>query len=264
MKGKRTKPKHNPFHQKAPSTESKAPIVFPMRLNKYIAKCGVCSRRKAVELVTAGKIKVNDVVEKTPYTLIQADDVVIYEGAVLKPEETLIYLLLNKPRDVITTTSDERNRKTVLEHIDWQGSERLFTVGRLDRQTTGLLIITNDGDLTKKLSHPSHEVKKKYEVLLNQDIRPEHFDLIVKGHTLEDGLVPVHELKFVEEKRRDRLEITVSVGRNRIIRRLFESFDYQIKGLDRTYFGGLTKKNLPRGRHRALTPREVIMLKHFS
>ncbi len=262
--GKKSKSDHNPFHQRHQTVKPEQIFDFPMRLNKYIAKCGVCSRRKAVELIAAGKITVNGAIQKIPYTLVEKEDQVVYDGKAIEPEENLVYLLLNKPRDIISTSSDERNRKTVLDHIDWPGPERLFTVGRLDRQTTGLIVVTNDGDLTKRLSHPSHETKKKYEVALDQDLSELDFQKIARGHTLEDGLVPVHEVRFLNEKRQNEVEITISIGRNRIVRRLFESLGYEVKRLDRTYLAGLTKKNLPRGGHRLLTPREIVMLKHFT
>jgi len=264
MKGKKAKSDPNPFHKKHQTIEPEQIFVFPMRLNKYIAKCGVCSRRKAVDLVAAGKISVNGEVQKIPYTLIEETDEVIYQGKQIKPEENLIYLLLNKPKDIISTSSDEHNRKTVLDHIAWPGPERLFSVGRLDRQTTGLLLITNDGDLTKRLSHPSHEVKKKYEVTLDQGLSDLDFHRITNGHELDDGLVPVLDIRYPNEPSREEVEITISVGRNRIVRRLFESLGYEVLRLDRTYLGGLTKKNLPRGKFRLLTPREIVMLKHFS
>lgn len=263
MKGKNQKSDPNPFHKKHQTIKPAPVFDFPMRLNKYIAKCGVCSRRKAVELIAAGKITVNDSVQKVPYTLIEKTDKVSYQGKQLEPEENLVYLLLNKPKDIICTSSDERNRKTVIDHIDWQGPERLFSVGRLDRMTTGLLLITNDGDLTKRLSHPSHEVKKKYEVALDQELSDLDFLKIERGHVLEDGVVPVHDISYPRDDHRKEVEITISVGRNRIVRRLFESLGYEVLRLDRTYLAGLTKKNLPRGKFRLLTPREIVMLKHF-
>jgi 23S rRNA pseudouridine2605 synthase len=182
----------------------------------------------------------------------------------ISPEKQLIYILINKPRNVITTTADEHQRKTVLDLIKDEAEERLFPVGRLDRNTTGLLLITNDGDLAKKLSHPSHEVRKEYLVTLDLEVPEKDLEKIRKGLILEDGPVPVNAVAYRDEMKKQEVEIALHIGRNRIVRRIFEHLGYTVKALERTYYAGLTLKNLPRGKYRHLTPREVIMLKHFT
>ncbi len=258
------KDKKNPFHFHPSQGTDPSAFSFPLRLNKFIAKAGVCSRRKAADLVKDGQITVNGKTVREPYLLIHETDKVVYNGKNLRPETRLVYLLLNKPRQVITTTSDEHNRKTVFDLIKEPGKERLFPVGRLDRDTTGLLLITNDGDLAKKLSHPKHKVRKEYLVTLDRDLASADFDRIVKGVTLKDGLAPIKGLRHTDPSNRTQVLITLFIGRNRIVRRIFEHCGYQVKKLDRVYLAGLTKKNLPRGRYRHLTSREIIMLKHFS
>ncbi len=255
------KPKHsNPFHQKPKAPE--ADLTFPVRLNKYVSRSGVTSRRKAVDLVKEGKVSVNGEIILEPFFLVNESDLVSLEGKKITPEVSLVYILLNKPKDTISTTSDELDRKTVLDIINFAGKERLFPVGRLDRNTTGLLLLTNDGDLAKKLSHPSHKVQKKYTVTLDRALGQEDFDRIKQGLELEDGPAPVVDIQMVDA---DGFEITLTIviGRNRIVRRIFEFLGYEVKRLDRTYYAGLTKKGLPRGHYRQLEPREVIMLKHF-
>ncbi len=254
----------NPFHQKSSGAKPDEVIAYPIRLNKFIAKCGVCSRRKAAELVKKGLIKVNHLDVREPFIEINEDDLVEYDGKTLEPETTLVYLLLNKPKDVITTTNDERGRRTVLDLIKVKGKERLYPIGRLDRYTTGLLLLTNDGELTTKLSHPSHEVKKEYLATLDKPLASKDFEQILQGLTLEDGPAPVLGLNYHHPRHKNEIKIAISMGRNRIVRRIFEHLDYEVKALDRTYYAGLTKKGLPRNAYRHLTPREVIMLKHFS
>ncbi|MDH3243703.1 MAG: rRNA pseudouridine synthase [Saprospiraceae bacterium] len=255
--------KANPFHKKRPAPP-KASLAYPARLNKYVAKCGIASRRKAIELIEAGKISVNGEVCKIPYQQIEEKDEVVFEGKLIKPETHHVYLLLNKPRDVITTTSDERDRKTVLDIIEYLGPERLFPVGRLDRHTTGLLLITNDGDLAKKLSHPSHQVRKEYHVVLDKPLQQNDFDAVRKGIELEEGPAKVKDLQWAKSARSKEVIITMALGWNRVVRRIFETLGYKVQRLDRIYYAGLTKKNLPRGKYRKLTPREIVMLKHFS
>ncbi len=261
MKRKKKPTSSNPFHQTKPEPDLP---VFPMRLNKFIAKSGICSRRKAAELVKSGAITVNGKVEKEPFVMVQETDEVIYDGQILEVETRFIYLLLNKPKGVITTTSDEHGRKTVLDLLRSPGRERLFPVGRLDRDTTGLLLITNDGDLAKKLAHPSHQTRKEYLVTLDRSLAKHDYEAILAGLELPDGLAPVKDLRYADAEDRNRVIITIFIGRNRIVRRIFEFCGYTVKRLDRIYLAGLTKKNLPRGKHRHLTAREVIMLKHFT
>lgn len=235
-----------------------------MRLNKFIAHSGICSRRKAADLVKGGKIKVNGVQELNPsYDVLETDEV-IYQGKTLSPEKKLVYILMNKPKNVVTTTSDEKARKTVLDIVQKKVSERIYPVGRLDKNTTGLLLLTNDGDLAKKLSHPSHNVKKRYHVFLDKPVPVEHMDLIKKGLELEDGLAIIDRADYIPETTPDQVSVDLHIGKNRIVRRIFESLGYEVLKLDRVYYAGLTKKNLPRGWFRPLTKKEIIMLKHFS
>ena len=234
------------------------------RLNKYVAHCGVASRRKASALIQAGEIAVNGQVVRSPGHRLDPDqDVVTYKGAVLTPEEKKVYLLLNKPRDVITTSSDERGRRTVLDLIK-NVDLRIYPVGRLDRDTTGLLLLTNDGDLAKKLSHPRYRVRKIYHVLLDKAVTKKDLQAIASGLELEDGQAIVDKVSHVRSAARNEVGIEIHMGKNRIVRRIFEHLGYQVVRLDRVYYAGLTKKDLPRGRYRNLTEREVIMLKHFS
>lgn len=234
-------------------------------MNKYLAHCGLSSRRKAVEYVEAGKVTVNSEVKKEPFYRIQAGDIVICDSKLMKVQERLVYVLLNKPKNVITTTDDERGRVTVIDIVDSSFPERIFPVGRLDRDTTGLVLLTNDGDLAQKLTHPSFAVQKQYRVGLRRGLTPEDLAHIERGVELEDGLMEVNWIRFSEDHpERDIVELEISSGRNRVVRRIFETLGYEIFKLDRFYFAGLTKKDLERGKFRELTQREVIMLKHFT
>mgnify|MGYP002624273168 FL=1 len=234
-----------------------------MRLNKYVAHCGISSRRQANEYIKEGKVTVNGAIIKEPGHRVKKGDAVAFEGKVIQPEEKKIYILLNKPKDVVTTAKDERGRKTVLDLVKNRVQERIFPVGRLDRATTGLLLLTNDGDLAKKLSHPSHEVKKVYHVVLDKPVTKEHIEQIRNTITLEDGPAPVDGVDYYKGKGKNEVGIEIHIGRNRIVRRIFEHFGYKVKRLDRVYYAGLTKKDLPRGFSRHLSEKEVIMLKHF-
>jgi 23S rRNA pseudouridine2605 synthase len=235
-----------------------------IRLNKFIAHSGLCSRRKAADLVKAGKVKVNGEVEENPSYMVQPDDQVIYDEKVLKVEENKVYILLNKPKKVVTTVSDEKGRRTVIDLLGGKVKERVYPVGRLDFMTTGLLVLTNDGDLAKKLSHPSHEVRKLYHVGIDKPITKEDVAKIEKGLLLEDGLAEVDSAKILEGKEGRELMILLHQGKNRIIRRIFEHLGYTVVKLDRVNYAGLTKKDLPRGWNRRLTQQELIMLKHFN
>ncbi len=245
------------FYQPSPSEGNE-----PMRLNKYIAHCGICSRRQAAEYVKQGYVSVNGHRELNPGYLVQPGDKVSFRGKVVKPEVRKVYILMNKPKDVITTASDEKGRKTVLDLLAGKVPERVFPVGRLDRQTTGLLLLTNDGDLAQKLSHPSYEVKKIYHVVLDKPLALPDLEKIRRGIELEDGIATVDGIDYAGESKKE-VGIELHIGRNRIIRRIFEHLGYEVVKLDRTFYAGLTKKNLPRGRFRYLTDKEVVMLKHF-
>ena len=259
-----------PFRKKEefyiePQPKPSLPTGEGMPLNKYLAHCGISSRRKAVEFIEQGLVTVNGEVKSEPYYRIQPGDVVVCDGQVATVQERMVYVLLNKPKNVITTTEDDRGRNTVLDIVDPHFPERLFPVGRLDRDTTGLILITNDGDLAQKLSHPSHHVQKQYRVGLRRPLTQADFEHIERGVELEDGLMEVNWIRFSEDHpERDIVELEISSGRNRIVRRLFEHLGYEIFKLDRFYFAGLTKKDLPRGNFRELTQREIIMLKHFT
>jgi 23S rRNA pseudouridine2605 synthase len=259
-----------PFRKKEefyiePQPKPNLPSGEGMPLNKYLAHCGISSRRKAVEFIEQGLVTVNGEVKSEPYYRIQAGDVVMCNGNSATVQERMVYVLLNKPKNVITTTEDDRGRNTVLDIVDPSFPERLFPVGRLDRDTTGLILITNDGDLAQKLSHPSHSVQKQYRVGLRRPLTQADFEHLERGVELEDGLMEVNWIRFSEDHpERDIVELEISSGRNRIVRRLFEHLGYEIFKLDRFYFAGLTKKELPRGSFRELTQREIIMLKHFT
>lgn len=262
---KNTAPNFGKPNPRRETEKAVAPLqeVIGMRLNKYVAHCGICSRRQAADLVKEGKIFINDAVEINPAYQIQENDVVKYEGNIIQPEERLVYILLNKPKDCVTTLSDEKGRKTVIDLVRSKASERIFPVGRLDLATTGLLLLTNDGDLAKKLTHPSHGVQKVYHVVLDKPVKAEHIEAIRKGLELEDGLAVVDGIDYIKDAGKDEVGIKIHIGKNRIVRRLFEHFGYDVLRLDRTWYAGLTKKDLGRGRSRFLTEREVIMLKHF-
>jgi 23S rRNA pseudouridine2605 synthase len=238
--------------------------LFPMRLNKYIAHSGICSRRRAGDLVKEGAVMVNGREERNPAILVTEKDKVKFQGKLVKPKVKRTYLLLNKPRDVITTMSDEKGRKTVWDMVQQKVDSRIFPVGRLDRNTTGLLLLTDDGDLAKKLTHPSHKAKKIYHVVLNRALKEKDMEKILKGLTLEDGRAQVDGLDFVKGKSKKEVGIEIHMGKNRIVRRIFEALDYEVIRLDRVYFAGLTKKDLPRGWSRFLSKKEILMLKHFS
>lgn len=232
------------------------------RLNKFIANAGVCSRREADQLITDGEIKVNGKVINEMGYKVQAGDKVVHKGKVLIAEK-LQYVLLNKPNDFITTMNDPQNRNTVISLVKTACEERIYPVGRLDRNTTGLLLFTNDGELAKKLTHPSYRIKKIYQVTLDRPIENSDFDALLKGVVLEDGLAAPDEMAIVSDDKKV-LGIEIHIGKNRIVRRLFEHFNYRVEKLDRVMFGTLTKKNLPRGKFRHLAPKEVIQLKNLT
>ncbi|HJW30892.1 MAG TPA: pseudouridine synthase [Saprospiraceae bacterium] len=235
-----------------------------MRLNKYLAHCGIASRRAADVLIMQGHVTVNGKVVQEMGYHVQPNDVVIFKGKPIKPVDKLVYYLLNKPRNVLSTAADERGRKTVLDVIAEKIPERIYPVGRLDRNTSGLILLTNDGELTKKLSHPSHKVPKVYHVTLNKNLTLKDLEQIREGITLDDGPIKADSLHFMEGKTKRDVQIEIHSGKNRVIRRLFEHLGYEVMKLDRTYYAGLTKKNLPRGRFRPLTKEEIRMLKHFT
>jgi 23S rRNA pseudouridine2605 synthase len=232
-----------------------------IRLNKFISNAGICSRREADTHITDGKVKVNNkVVMELGFKVKPMDDVA-FEGKPIRREK-LVYVLLNKPKGFITTMDDPKGRKTVMDLISAAGDERIYPVGRLDRNTTGLLLFTNDGELAKKLTHPKHKVKKIYQVELDKPITEEDFLKIEQGVSLEDGEVKVDNVAILTPDART-IGIEIKMGRNRIVRRTFEHLGYEVVKLDRTTFAGLTKKDLARGKWRFLKEKEVINLKHL-
>ncbi|MEO8147745.1 MAG: pseudouridine synthase [Bacteroidia bacterium] len=232
-----------------------------IRLNKYISNSGVCSRREADEFITAGLVSVNGEIVTTLGTKVKLTDDIRYNGIRMKSER-LVYVLLNKPKDYITTTDDPQQRKTVMELVASACKERIYPVGRLDRNTTGLLLMTNDGELADKMTHPSTNVKKTYMVELNKNLKPADMKKIAEGLQLEDGFMQVDEIAFDEAAKSKKIVgVTIHSGKNRIVRRIFEHLEYMVVKLDRTYYAGLTKRDLPRGRYRHLDEMEINMLK---
>ncbi len=235
-----------------------------MPLNKFLAHCGVCSRRDAVAVIASNTVKVNGTICTEPGYKVQPTDEVIYNGKKLFVTKNLVYILLNKPKDYITTTDDPQGRKTVLELIRQATNERVYPIGRLDRNTSGVLLLTNDGDLTQKLSHPSYEITKIYQVKLDKNLTKNDFDKIITGLILEDGLVIVDALAYADPKDKSIVGIEIHSGRNRIVRRIFESLGYDVKGLDRVMYAGLTKKNVERSKWRYLSEKEIRVLKYMN
>jgi 23S rRNA pseudouridine2605 synthase len=235
-----------------------------MPLNKYIAHCGICARRDAALLVRDGKVRVNNVVVTEPGFKLADNDEVTISGKKLFPARNLVYILLNKPKDFITTSEDTHGRKTVMDLVKSATNERIYPIGRLDRNTTGVLLLTNDGELTQKLSHPSFEVRKTYEVKLDKPLTKAHFDKIVAGVKLEDGMVYIDALAFADAKDKSIIGIEIHSGRNRVVRRIFESLGYDVRNLDRVMFANLTKKNVDRGKWRFLKEKEVRLLKFMN
>lgn len=234
-----------------------------IRLNKFIANSGVCSRRKADELIASGHITVNDIVVRDLGYKIKPTDVVKYNGQVLTGEKK-VYIVLNKPKDYITSVSDPYGRKTVMEFFKNKVKERIFPVGRLDRNTTGVLLFTNDGDLAKRLTHPSSRVSKIYSVVLDHEILPDEMKKLAEGVELEDGFMNVDSIFYFSESQKDRVIVEIHSGRNRIIRRLFEHIGFGVKKLDRLEFGGISKRDLKRGEWRFLTEKEIGWLKMIA
>lgn len=244
----------------APAMPTRKEEVMP--LNKFVAHCGVASRREAADIIKEGKVKVNGEVKLEPGYKVQLDDKVEYDGKIITSQKNLVYILLNKPKNYLTTTDDPQERKTVMELIEDAGDERVYPVGRLDRNTSGLLLLTNDGELAQKLSHPKYNIRKIYQVTLDKALTKSHFEQIINGLTLEDGEIKVDDLAYLEKK--NEIGIEIHSGRNRIVRRIFEHLGYQVDKLDRVTYAGLTKKNIPRGKWRFLNPQEVINLKFFK
>ncbi|MBU2045927.1 MAG: pseudouridine synthase, partial [Bacteroidetes bacterium] len=235
-----------------------------IRLNRFISNSGICSRRKADELIAAGVVSVNgEAVTELGTKVNPSQDEIRYNGELLKREK-MVYVLLNKPKDYITTTDDPQERKTVMELVEKASRERIYPVGRLDRNTTGLLLLTNDGDLADKLSHPKNSISKIYNVELSRNLTQGDFNKIAFGLELEDGFIKPDDLRYVTGGAKNEIGIQIHSGKNRIVRRIFESLGYEVEKLDRVIYANLTKKDLTRGRWRYLTEQEVIQLKHFT
>jgi len=233
-------------------------------LNKYVAHAGVCSRRDAAELIKLGKATVNGKPVTEPGTRVSMNDTVKLNGKVITPSRNFVYILLNKPKDYITTTEDPQGRKTVLSLVKQATTERVYPVGRLDRNTSGVLLLTNDGDLAQKLAHPKHEIKKVYHVVLDKPLKKEDFEKIAVGVQLEDGLAIVDAIAYAEVKDKTEVGLEIHSGRNRIVRRIFEHLGYDVRGLDRVMYAGLTKKNVQRGKWRLLNEKEIRILKYLN
>ncbi|WP_231427237.1 MULTISPECIES: pseudouridine synthase [Pedobacter] len=234
-----------------------------IRLNRYISNAGICSRRKADELIAAGVVTVNgEAVTELGHKVDPAKDLVRYNGELLKREKK-VYVLLNKPKDYITTTDDPQERRTVMQLVDKASRERIYPVGRLDRNTTGLLLMTNDGDLADKLSHPKNGITKIYNVELDKALSQGDLNKIAFGLELEDGLIKPDNISYVAGGTKKEIGIQIHSGKNRIVRRIFEHLGYSVDKLDRVVYGNLTKKDLPRGRWRYLEDHELIQIKHL-
>jgi len=235
-------------------------LTKPIRLNKFLANAGICSRREADEYIQAGVISVNgEIVTEMGVKVLLTDKIMFHDQTVRS--ERKVYLLLNKPKDCVTTSEDTHDRLTVLDLVKNACSERIYPVGRLDRNTTGVLLLTNDGDLASKLTHPKYDKKKIYHATLDKPLEATDYELIMSGVTLDDGVIAADALEYVKEGDLKQVGIEIHSGQNRVVRRIFEKLGYKIIRLDRVFFAGLTKKNLPRGKYRFLNEREISMLK---
>ncbi|GEO11058.1 pseudouridine synthase [Segetibacter aerophilus] len=235
-----------------------------MPLNKYIAHGGMCSRRDAAIWVKEGKVTVNGEPATDPGMKVAPTDIIKVGNKKVTPSKNFVYILLNKPKDYITTSEDPQGRKTVLDLVRTATDERVYPVGRLDRNTSGVLLLTNDGDLAQKLSHPKHEIKKVYEVRLDRALTKNDMDKIASGITLEDGFVAPDVIAYADPKDKSIIGVEIHSGRNRIVRRIFEHLKYDVKALDRVMFAGLTKKDVQRGRWRLLKEKEIRLLKFMN
>ncbi|GAC1440403.1 MAG: hypothetical protein NVSMB63_06780 [Sediminibacterium sp.] len=254
-----------------PETKRQTPNLVPqtsdaaqMPLNKFIAHAGVCGRREAAELVKDGKVTVNGDKVFEPGYKVSSKDKITVKGKQVFLQKNAVYILLNKPKDFITTANDPQGRKTVLDLVKGATPERVYPVGRLDRNTTGVLLLTNDGELAQKLTHPSFEVKKIYEVTLDKPVTKKDMETILSGITLEDGFVAADSIGYADAKDKTVVGIEIHSGRNRIVRRIFEHLGYDVKGLDRVMFANLTKKNVDRSKWRFLNEKEVRLLKFMN
>lgn len=255
-----SKPNQKPEKKVAPVKKTES---GDMRLNRYLASAGICSRREADTFIAAGIVSINDKVVTELGTKVSYGDVVKFNDQPIMPQK-LTYILLNKPKDYVTTLDDPHAKKTVIDLIRNGCKERVFPVGRLDKATTGLLLLTNDGELADNLSHPRNNKKKIYQVTLDKIAREEDLQKLYGGITLEDGTIKADQVTYCTPDDKREVGVEIHSGRNRVVRRMFEHLGYKVKKLDRVYYAGLTKKNLPRGKWRYLSDKEVIMLKRGS
>jgi 23S rRNA pseudouridine2605 synthase len=237
-----------------------------MPLNKYIAQAGICSRRSAVELIKGGHVRVNGQVVKEPGHKVSGDDAVKVHSKLIQKvkKEDYVYIVLNKPRGTVTTAADELGRPSVIDLVKLPKKQRLFPIGRLDINTTGVLFLTNDGDLAQMLSHPSNQIEKVYEITVHKEIEPSDVERIKKGIRLEDGLVQIDGLYLLPTPKKNMVGITLHSGKNRVVRRIFDALNYFVEKLDRVSCAGISKKGLARAAWRHLTKREVSRLKKMS
>ncbi len=235
-----------------------------MPLNKFIAWCGVCGRREAVDLIKEGKVTVNGTVITNPPHRVSRTDAIKVNGKKVSVQKNLVYILLNKPKDYITTTDDPEGRKTVMDIVRNATDERVFPVGRLDRNTTGVLLLTNDGEVAQRMTHPKYEVKKIYEVKLDKVVTKQQLETIAGGIKLDDGFIQPDTVAYADAKDKSVIGIEIHSGRNRIVRRIFEKLGFKVKNLDRVMYGIFTKKNVDRGKWRFLSEKEIRLLKHLN
>jgi 23S rRNA pseudouridine2605 synthase len=235
-----------------------------MPLNKFVAHAGICGRREAAEMIKKGLVAVNGDIIFEPGFKVWGNEDVKVKGKKIFAQRNLVYLLVNKPKDYITTAKDPEGRKTILDLVKGATPERIYPVGRLDRNTTGVLIMTNDGELAQKLTHPSYEIKKIYEVKLDKPVTKKDLEAIAEGVTLEDGFIQADTVAYIDQTDKSIIGIEIHSGRNRIVRRIFEHLGYDVKGLDRVMFANLTKKNVDRGKYRMLSEKEVRLLKFMN
>jgi len=255
---------YNPkFKKKSANNQSIADPANGIRLNKYIADAGICSRREADTFIETGCVSINGEIITQLGVRVMPGDEVRFNDQLLKSERK-VYVLLNKPKDFITTVDDPQNRKTVMMLVKNACKERIYPVGRLDKNTLGVLLFTNDGQMATKLLHPKFRHKKIYHVFLDKPLKMEHQEEIAAGFMLDDGFIKADKLDFPNQGSFDEVGIEIHSGRNRIVRRIFEHFGYKVTKLDRVYFAGLTKKDLPRGKFRHLTEDELNMLKRIN
>jgi 23S rRNA pseudouridine2605 synthase len=266
-----------PFKKSGVTTDDKKPSALKnngaaiphnsgtaIPLNKYVAHAGVSSRRAAATLVKEGKVTVNGAIITDPGTKVLYTDTVKVNGKKVTVSSHFVYILLNKPKDFLTTTTDPQGRKTVQQLISKATEERVYPIGRLDRNTSGVLLFTNDGDLAQKLSHPKNEMKKVYHAGLDKPLTKQHFEKILSGIELEDGLAKVDEMAYADPKDKSQIGLEIHSGKNRIVRRIFAALGYDVKTLDRVMYAGLTKKNVQRGNWRFLTEKEIRALKYLK